>query len=720
MKQCSRCKADNYDEAYLCKKCGAKLKKKKNKSLDLDVQNYSNPRPRYDQQQYQGQSYDSYAQQNYQQQYQANQQYYDPYQAQQYSDTYQAQSQNIGNTDSAVNNTGYDNSYNNSFDNSYSNSFDNSYNNSFDNSYSNSFDNSYNNSFDNSYSNSYNNSYDNNSSDNSYNSDSFNNSFNNNQQQTKYGATQQQPADNATDEPKVTFTESHNGNKHTYTATTKRVVINGGHMHKTPENFEEALGEFANVFSSHVAQNSQHLHSSNDLKDKAFLKFADIVSDFAEQHNNNMQMNNSPLNVGDYVTGKVRESIGEAIYANKNKRSSASRVDTEQKGSKIGIIIAVIALVATATAVGATMVYNRVNTSSDTGYKSSVIDKSSYTDLNNDAPISLKLAEKTYTLYGDKNDKHDRYAYDFKLPEGYYVDIEKSNDTQISFAKDKSNTSTNDNKNQTIEGVISLKDKPLEKELSALSDSYENVSTLNYERRLINTPEGNMTIVAVEGAGCYNYYGLIPFRTDKCIYLHTSAIYDEHKEEAYAVFHNIAKNIKLNLDYTIHGSDTSDTIELTDNVCTITHIGTDKPIFKFNIPENYEDPLKAITGEDNNNSTQYTSGILLEKRVDDKAAIRGSVQVIHKASDQLINEDYSDKTLEKQGYTIQKPIQYYQTSIGRMTLIKYNDIYEHHTGIIPVGDDDCIEISFSSYDDKYTDELKEIFDIIAFQGELIK
>ncbi|MEE0061440.1 MAG: hypothetical protein UE295_11490 [Acutalibacteraceae bacterium] len=520
MKKCIKCGFDNYDEAYRCRKCGGKLKNKKNKSLDLDIQNNSLPGQQLPQQQYQGQTYDPYAQQQYQQQYQSNQpnydtyqgqQFYNTYQGQQFYDTYQgqqyqqyqgqqyqqAQSQNRSYTASGVN----DNSYN---DNSYASNYqsqpdfnenfnsqgfyDNSYNNYPDNNYNgyngyngyndyNSYDNnSYNNSFDNSYADNYN-SFDNNSFDNN----SFdNNSSANNQQQAQSNSTQQQQAVNSTGKPQYTYSESHDGNKHTYTVTSSRVITKG------------------NIPADKSSEINQ------------------IIEDF-KRSAGPMNMDPPPTNAKDFIKREYLKNV-----------NPTEIVHYKPKIAPLVAIVAVLVILTTGLAIGAGLIYS----------KSENNDTSNESTASTESNVSFKSIPMNSTVYTIDSEEDSSISLELQLPEGFYSVSDISTDYHLAFTNSDKEDAISDENN--LGGSVTIADGKLLDTLRSAMASPDNLNDDSTGTFIIETPSGEMQCISLYGS----YYGVIKLKDNLYIYISIEDTADGQSPSSESVALAIANSFK--------------------------------------------------------------------------------------------------------------------------------------------------------------------------------
>ncbi|MEE0266181.1 MAG: hypothetical protein UD936_11195 [Acutalibacteraceae bacterium] len=699
MKICSRCGFENFDEAYLCRKCGSKLKKKKNKSLDLDVQNtspsgqsYSNSyQQSYTQQTYQGQTYDPYAQQQYQQQYQANQSYqntyYDTYQGQQYqqneyqqyqgqqyqqneyqqyqgqqyqqNEYQQAQSQNRGNADFGTNggqfnSDNYDNSYSSDYQGSQSDFTEQSvYGNDYNdyNNYNNNYNN-YNNGYNNSYNNDYNSSADSNAdsfSNNSFNDNSVNdNSFTGNSQQIPFDS-QQLPFDphqfmSNGSKPHVEFTETHNGNRHSFTMTSTTVSPLGGSEIPIP-NLDEALDQFKNMAMQHIRPNRNKSHTSvNQFTQKEYTNSARIAED----------------------------------KLNKPKRFPV-----------VAIVILVIIV-----AIGGAVVY--AGTNSSTAGKNSLFSSSS--------SVELTIADKAYDLHGDKDAP---YSVSFKLPKGYSLETEHFSDSHLKFNKSSNNTEStkqNSKDNETepaVTGTIFILNESADSKVDEHNRTFPKTDSFETEVKNIETPLGKMSVICIEGAGHYFYHGYVSLGTNHCLSVNTTTTDKKSKTEAYQALELIAQNIAESSGYTF---------EVTGEYHTLTSYDNDNIKVKVPLFKDYHDPLNS----DSN------SALIYERNINEEKVLSYIVRINYEKADKVIEENFSAEKFSNMPVSELKSTEQVDTAMGKMTLITYENGYQNYIGIIPIDDNHSIQISVTNVKEEHVEEAKAILDAIAQHGKLTK
>ncbi|MEE0266182.1 MAG: hypothetical protein UD936_11200 [Acutalibacteraceae bacterium] len=492
MKKCTKCGFENFDEAYLCRKCGSKLKKLKNKSLDLDIQNSSATNQNYQQQTYQGNTYDPYAQQQYQQQYQANQSYqntyYDTYQGQQYQQNnyqqyQQAQPQNRGNVASDINNSQYNNGY---YDNSYTNNYNDS---------QADFTGQYN-------YNNYNNSYDNNS---------YNNYSNNN-----YNQSASYNADNNI---------ASNTNSNSFTGN-QQYAAHTGNNTSTPD--------FAGAqpVNQHTAtNNSDHTPPMGNSYESnpSSAQFRDT----ARQHTQ-LPSDPPPKNVKEFLYNEYQNSVNVA----KVQRY-------KPKIFPLVSIVAFLVIISTTLTILASVWYHG-SVNSDTEKSDSSASNSSSIDsfveepaLSNPVSIEelpeLAMNSTTYTLTSESDSS---VSVNFQIPEDYYAIPKYLTDSHIAFRK-QSNNSQDDNSEELVYSYIAIEDANFEEELKKLKEE-NNLPETDYKEYVTDTPLGELHCLSVFGA----YYGMIPLDDNRFIYISSSTRIYDYRPEAEAVILCVANSLQ--------------------------------------------------------------------------------------------------------------------------------------------------------------------------------
>lgn len=97
-----------------------------------------------------------------------------------------------------------------------------------------------------------------------------------------------------------------------------------------------------------------------------------------------------------------------------------------------------------------------------------------------------------------------------------------------------------------------------------------------------------------------------------------------------------------------------------------------------------------------------------------------AVRINYEKADKIIEENFSAEKFSNMLVSELKSTEQVDTTMGKMTLITYENGYQNYIGIIPIDENHSIQISVTNVREEHVDEAKAILDAIAQHGELTK